>query len=101
MKELWNQFRAIDNAVYIDTDDYESAIYKGVKMVKDDTGIKILCTARDFYREVSDDIYYTFITEGVVNGVKAYQKDRYEKQLDSGLLNSKGRETVKRKMKRL
>jgi hypothetical protein len=101
LKELWKQFRSIENSVYIDTDDYNSAIYKGVKMVNDGETIKILCTASDIYKDVSDDVYYVFITEGVVNGVKAYQRERYEKQLLCNMHSQKAKETIKRKMNRI
>jgi len=98
LKEIWEAFRCHENSVDLDTDEFEASIYKGVKMVNDGERIYILSTASDIYKEVDDDIYYTFITEGVENGVKAFQKKRYERQLLSNMHSQKSRETIQSKI---
>jgi hypothetical protein len=101
LKDIWRDFRSSEYAVHIDTDTYESSIIKGVKMVNDGETIQILCTSSDMYREVSDELYNVFLTEGVEQGVKAYRLDRYNKQLLDPMYTSRARENIKRKMKKL
>ena len=101
LKEIWDQFRSSEYAVHIDTDDYKSSIIKGVKMVNDGETIQILCTSSNMYKQVSDDIYYVFISEGVEAGVKAYRIDRYEKQLEDPMYNQKAKSMIKEKIKSL
>ena len=101
LKEIWEAFRWHEKSVDLDTDEYEASVYKGVKMVNDGERIYILSTASDIYKEVDDDIYYAFITEGVENGVKAFQKKRYERQLLSNMHSQKSRETIQSKIDRL
>lgn len=101
LKDIWRDFRSSEYAVHIDTDEYESSIIKGVKMVNDGETIQILCTSSDMYREVSDEIYEVFLTEGVDEGVRAYRLDRYNKQLLEPMFTAKARIKIKEKIKKL
>lgn len=78
LQEIWDQARSKHFAVDIDTDKHESVIYKGIKLVKDESGIKIFSTETDFYKDITDE----FVKDSFMIGVNQYLKKKYLRKLD-------------------
>lgn len=83
LKQIWDSFRALDNAVDIDLSNYESSICGGVKIIKSETGIELLCTNTDMYRPIESRIKDVFLEEGVEAGILAYKLNKYEKIINT------------------
>lgn len=79
MEHIWNEF--VERGVDLSTKDYEARLYQGVKMVKDEDGFHMLSTESDFYVKVGNDIITIFLEQGFDEGVKAYKRDKYIRQL--------------------
>lgn len=73
MYEIWEQANSIFNAVKLDN----SIIYKGVKIVKDDQGIRIYSTETDFYT----DMTYSFVVGTFEESLENYLKNKYMRKL--------------------
>ena len=78
LEHIWIQARSNPGSVFIDTDKYESAIYKGIKVVRDDSGIKIYSTETEFYKDITKE----FVMDSFTIGVKEYLKKKYLRTLD-------------------
>ena len=78
LQELWNQARNKALGVHIDTDKHESVVYKGIKMIKDENGIKIYSTETEFYKDITE----VFVKDSFDIGTKIYLKDKYLRKLD-------------------
>lgn len=79
MEHIWNEF--VERGVDLSTNDYEARLYQGVKMVKDEDGFHMLSTESDFYVKVGNDIITIFLEQGFDEGVRAYKRDKYIRQL--------------------
>lgn len=99
--DTWIQMREL--GTHIDTDAYESVIYKGLKMVRYASGgeFQFLCTASDLYKPVSDDVIYAFEIEGFESGMKTYLKEKYLKQLVGAWVSEKEKKIIRQKLKSL
>jgi hypothetical protein len=73
INDLWNQARSNKFGVKLDDDSSESVIYKGIKFVKDENGIRIYSTETDFYK----DITKTFYKYDYYRGVNEFLKKKY------------------------
>lgn len=78
LEQIWIQARSKHGSVSIDTDKHESVIYKGIKVVRDDSGIKIYSTETEFYRDITKE----FVMDSFTIGVKEYLKRKYLRRLD-------------------
>lgn len=78
INNLWNQARSNRFGVKLDDENSESVIYKGIKVVKDQNGIRIYSTGTDFYK----DITKTFYKYDYYRGVNEFLKDKYIKALN-------------------
>lgn len=78
LEEIWQEIRRKNLAAKIDVGDSLSAIYKGVKIVKEGDEIRLLSTQYDLYREFSKEVYEVFLTQGIEAGIK--KKREYENQ---------------------
>lgn len=73
MQEIWEQVNNTFKAVRIGN----SVIYKGVKIVKEDDGIRIYSTDTDFYT----DMTYSFVIGSFEESLNAYLKRKYMSKL--------------------
>lgn len=66
MEQIFNQAGADLLSTRLTTPDSESYIYKGVKIIKDENGIRILNTKfnGDYYQEVTKEEYAIFKRTG-------------------------------------
>ena len=77
---LFVQARMLKHSVYIELEDEESVIFKGIKIIKNEDGIKIYSTDSEFYREIK----YTkdFHEMGFEYGAFKFLEQKYKKKLD-------------------
>ncbi len=77
---LFLQARMLKRSVHIQLEDEESVIFKGIKIIKNEDGIKIYSTNSDFYREIlkTDD----FFNEGFEYGAFRWLQSKYKNVLD-------------------
>ncbi|MGA1740389.1 MAG: hypothetical protein ACO393_05985 [Methylophilaceae bacterium] len=75
---MWIQARSKPNAVHLDTKDYESVIYKGIKMVKDERGINVYSTGSDFYTNITS----SFVGGSFDECVRHFLKKKYIKTIN-------------------
>jgi len=78
LEQIWIQARNKSGSVFIDTKKYESVIYKGIKVVRGDYGIKIYSTETEFYKDITKE----FVMDSFTIGVKEHLKKKYLKTLD-------------------
>lgn len=78
---FWNEIKKRSGAAWINGEGYESVIYQGIKIVKDEDGFHFLSTESDMYPRVDPQIVELFWNEGLDVGLRAYRKDKYERQL--------------------
>jgi hypothetical protein len=78
LEQIWIQARSKAGSVFIDTDKYESSIYRGIKVVKDESGVRIYSTETEFYKDITDE----FVMDSFVIGVNEYLKKKYLRTLD-------------------
>lgn len=79
LEELWTQARNNPNAVPIDTEKEDSVVYRGVKVIKNEEGIRIYSTETEFYIDITDD----FNTDSFIVGVNDFLIKKYLRKLDS------------------
>lgn len=78
INNLWNQARANRFGVKLDDEKSESVIYKGIKVVKDQEGIRIYSTGSEFYEDITDKFYkYDYY-----RGVNEFLKNKYVSMLN-------------------
>ena len=70
LEDIWREIRNKNLAAKIDIEDSLSAIYKGVKIVKEGDEIRLLSTQYDLYREFPKEVYDVFLTQGIEAGIK-------------------------------
>ena len=70
LEQLWQEIRNKNLAAKIDIGDSLSAIYKGVKIVREGDEIRLLSTQYDLYRELPEEVYAVFLTEGIEAGIE-------------------------------
>ena len=77
---LFLQARMLKRSVHIQLEDEESVIFKGIKIIKNEDGIKIYSTNSDFYREIlkTDD----FFNGGFEYGAFRWLQSKYKNVLD-------------------
>lgn len=78
LEEIWTQARSKHTGVHLDTDDYQSVIYRGIKIVNSEKGIRIYSTETEFYK----DITKRFVKDSFDIGVKEYLKKKYLRKLE-------------------
>ncbi|HAY88477.1 MAG TPA: hypothetical protein DCY51_03475 [Bacteroidetes bacterium] len=78
LEDIWREIRNKNLAAKIDIEDSLSAIYKGVKIVKEGDEIRLLSTQYDLYREFPKEVYDVFLTQGIEAGIE--KKRKYENQ---------------------
>lgn len=78
LEEIWQEIRRKNLAAKIDIGDSLSAIYKGVKIVREGDEIRLLSTQYDLYRELPEEVYEAFLTQGIEAGIK--KKREHENQ---------------------
>lgn len=78
LDNIWNEARSTFGSVNLDTEDQEAVMYKGIKVIKRESDIKIFSTETDFYEDITD----SFVKDSFAIGVKTYLKDKYLRFLD-------------------
>lgn len=78
MEHIYKQALITPNSVKIVLDDQESVIFKGIKIIKNEEGIKIYSTDTDFYTELND----TTLFENFELGVYNFLESKYKRKLD-------------------
>ena len=78
LEDIWREIRNKNLAAKIDIGDSLSAIYKGVKIVREGDEIRLLSTQYDLYRELPKEVYEVFLTQGIEAGIE--KKREYENQ---------------------
>lgn len=81
LQKTWIEFNRAPNSVRLDNGEEEACIYKGLKIVKQGSQIKILSTERDIYQEVDEKTYNNFIFVGFNYAVETFREDRRRRQL--------------------
>ena len=76
LEQLWREIRNKNLAAKIDIGDSLSVIYKGVKIVREGDEIRLLSTQYDLYRELPQEVYKAFLTQGIEAGIE--KKRSYE-----------------------
>lgn len=101
LDQIWEQFRAV--GTHIDTDHYDSVIYKGAKIIRyhDDLSIKLFCTASDLYKPMRYNIVSTFVKDGFDKGIKAYRKHKYELLLREPYASEKMKKEIRNQLDKL
>lgn len=79
MKELWKEARVFPNSVYLSYKDEEAVIYRGVKIVKNEDGIKLYDTDYEMYKRIYDT--RLFFEKGFEYGVLSFASDKYMRKL--------------------
>lgn len=70
LEEVWSQARSKHLSANLDTDDHDAVVYRGVKVVRDVDGIRLYCTDKDFYEEITDKFVGKTFDEGLENHLK-------------------------------
>lgn len=78
---FWNEVKERSGAAWINGEGYESVIYQGIKIVKDEDGFHFLSTESDMYPRVQDYIVEVFYEHGLDEGLSVYKMDKYKRQL--------------------
>jgi predicted DNA binding protein len=78
LEDIWREIRGKNLAAKIDIEESLSAIYKGVKIVREGDEIRLLSTQYDLYRELPQEVYEVFLTQGIEAGIK--KKREHENQ---------------------
>lgn len=80
LENLFIQARMIKNSVYIELTDEKSVIFKGIKIIDNEDGIKIYSTGSEFYDQIYD--INNFLVGGFEYGVYTFLETKYKAQLD-------------------
>ena len=80
LESLFIQARMTKKSVHIELSDEESVIFKGIKIIKNEDGIKIYSTGSEFYNQIYD--ISNFLYGGFEYGVYMYLEYKYKNQLD-------------------
>jgi hypothetical protein len=84
MEELWRQASEYRRVTQLNTPEYRSYIYRGIKIIKHNDGEINIYTSHfgDFYREISKEDYEYFFAQGFRAGVYMLCLRNYNKTLD-------------------
>ena len=84
MEELWRQASEYRRCTPLNTPDYNSYIYRGIKIIKHRDGDVTTYTSHfgDFYREISKEDYEYFLKKGFRAGVYMLCLRNYNKTLE-------------------
>tara|TARA_R110002012_G_C11426012_1_gene588842 strand:- start:7 stop:399 length:393 start_codon:yes stop_codon:yes gene_type:complete len=78
---IFDQAKNDEEAVSLSKKEYQSYIYKGVKIVNDFESIKLYKPLKDYDLELSED-HYTFFKKGWRHGIYKFKIIQYDKKLD-------------------
>lgn len=70
----------IHGAANLDAKDYEARIYKGIKMVKSESGIRVYSAETDFYKDIT--IWFDKSSSSFKDCAHEYLKHKYLNKLD-------------------
>jgi len=94
MNTLWDDAVNDKNCICLNTKRHQAYIYKGIKIIKTLSDIKIYNTRKQGfeYKEITDEEYYYFLQYGFRTGVRKVLKGTYIDQIDK--INNKIQEEV-------
>ena len=78
MRSIWNQAKSKYRSVSMDTKNYESVFYSGVKVVNDSYSVRVYSLEKDFYEDITD----YFLQDDFDIGLKNFLRDKYLRRLD-------------------
>lgn len=78
MNNIWNQAKSKHLSVSMDTEQYQSVFYNGVKVVNDGNDIKVYSLDKEFYEDITD----YFDGNDFDIGLKEFRREKYLKKLD-------------------
>jgi len=76
LEDIWLEFINDPKSVELHGMDYESYVSRGVKIVKDERGIKLLSTQHDYYPVLRYNLVDVFLEHGYMAGIEAVKKSR-------------------------
>ena len=76
LEDIWIEFINDPKSVELHGKDYESYVSRGVKIIKDDKGIKLLSTQQDYYPALRYNLVDVFLEKGYEAGIDAVKKSR-------------------------
>ena len=82
--KIWEEACDDAKSIKIVTKRYESVLFKGIKIISDEEGIRIYNTKKGSldYQEIGYDDYLYFLDKGFRNGVYHILKRTYKDQID-------------------
>lgn len=80
LESIFIQARMTKNSVHIELTDEQSVIFKGIKIINNEDGIKIYSTGSEFYNQIYD--ISNFFLGGFEYGVYMFLETKYKAQLD-------------------
>jgi len=84
LNKLWEEASSYRRGTPLNTSEYQSYIYRGIKIIKHSDGDVTIYTSHfgDFYREISKEDYEYFIKKGFRAGVYMLCLRNYNKTLE-------------------
>lgn len=76
LEDIWIEFINDPKSVELHGKDYESYVSRGVKIIKDDKGIKLLSTQQDYYPVLRYNLVNVFLEYGYLAGIDAVKQSR-------------------------
>lgn len=82
--KIWNDAKWFHKSTRLDTPQYKSMIFKGIKVENRDGDIRVLNTKLngDFYQEITDEEYDTFYSIGFEQGCYEMCLSNYKRSLN-------------------
>mgnify|MGYP000147384460 CR=1 FL=1 len=82
LEDIWVEIRRKNVSAKIDIGESLSAIYKGLKIVKEGDEIRLLSTQYDLYRELPEFIYTEFLTNGLQSGINKMKSHENKNRIE-------------------
>lgn len=80
LQRMWGEIQKIHGAANLDARDYQARMYKGIKMVRSESGIRVYSAETDFYREIT--IWFDKTSSSFMDCAHEYLKHKYLNKLD-------------------
>lgn len=78
MNSIWNQAKSKYRSVSMDTENYRSIFYRGVKVVNDGYDVRVYSLEKEFYEDITD----YFLQDDFDIGLNKFLRDKYLRRLD-------------------
>jgi len=79
LDKMFNEARRVPKSVYLEYNDEEAVIFKGIKVVRNEDGVQLYNTDHDMYKRIYD--IRLFLEYGFEYGVLSFCSDKYQRKL--------------------